>query len=159
VKTFCDALNRKWEVIINVAAVKRVRDLVKVDLAQVTEQLVKDLMSDPVLLCDVLFALVQPAAASAQVSDEEFGRGMGGDALEAATAALLDELIDFFPKSRRQVMERAREKQLRMEAAGAKAISELLEGDQLEKAFAQKVTLMMQDRLAEIGPPARPSGS
>ena len=41
------------------------------------------------------------AAEKQKISDEDFGRGLGGDAIDSATTALLEELVDFFPQRRR----------------------------------------------------------
>jgi len=113
---------RTWTVEINVAALKRVRGLTGVDLMQVIEgTLIEKLIRDPVLLCDVVYAICKPEADAARVSDEEFGRAMAGDAIEAATSAVLEELVGFCPSPRdranlgrvlqatRNVMERARD--------------------------------------------------
>ena len=119
---FKDNAGRAWTVEINVAALKRVRGLTGVDLMQVIEgTLIEKLIRDPVLLCDVVYALCKPEADTAKVSDEEFGKAMAGDAIEAATTAVLEELVGFCPSPRdranlgrvlqatRKVMDRARD--------------------------------------------------
>jgi len=51
IKTFTDNAGRTWTVQVNVDAIKRVRDLAKVDLPEVVEgKLIKRLLSAPVLL-------------------------------------------------------------------------------------------------------------
>lgn len=100
-KTFTDTAGRTWTVAINVDAIKRVRSLTKTDLLAIVEgELVERLMRDPVLLCDVIYAACKPEADARNVTDEEFGRAMAGDAIEAATVALLDELVAFCPNPR-----------------------------------------------------------
>lgn len=100
-RQFKDNAGRTWTVDINVATLKRVRGLTGVDLMQVIEgTLIEKFIRDPVLLCDVVYAVCKPEADSAKVSDEEFGKAMAGDAIEAATGALLDELISFCPSPR-----------------------------------------------------------
>lgn len=100
-RQFKDNAGRTWTVDINVATLKRVRGLTGVDLMQVIEgTLIEKLIRDPVLLCDVVYAVCKPEADAAKVSDEEFGKAMAGDAIEAATGALLDELISFCPSPR-----------------------------------------------------------
>lgn len=97
-KTFTDNAGRTWSVTINVDAIKRVRGMLDIDLLEVVDgKLIGRLVRDPVLLCDVLYALCQPEATARNISDEEFGRSMAGDAIELATHALLEELADFFP--------------------------------------------------------------
>ncbi|HMN41180.1 MAG TPA: hypothetical protein PKE29_10070 [Phycisphaerales bacterium] len=122
-RSFKDNEGRQWTVDINVSAVKRVRGLTGTDLMQVIEGtggLIEKLIRDPVLLCDVVYAICKPEADARSVSDEEFGRAMAGDAIEAATMAVLDELVGFCPSPRdranlgrvlqatRKVMDRAR---------------------------------------------------
>ncbi len=100
-RQFKDNAGRTWTVDINVATLKRVRGLTGVDLMQVIEgTLIEKLIRDPVLLCDVVYAVCKPEADAAKVSDEEFGKAMAGDAIEAATGAVLDELISFCPSPR-----------------------------------------------------------
>jgi len=96
--TFTDTAGRTWTVELNIAAVKRVRSLTWTDLLEVLSgKLIDRLIADPVLLVDVLFAVLKPEADSKGVSDEEFGRAMAGDAIEQATQALLQAIVSFCP--------------------------------------------------------------
>jgi hypothetical protein len=100
--TFTDNAGRTWTIAINVAMVKRVRGLVKVDLYKLVDDGLKplaDLLGDPVQLVDVLFCLCQDEASSKNISDEDFGRALAGDALNLAADAFVEELIDFFPEA------------------------------------------------------------
>jgi hypothetical protein len=103
VKTFIDNAGKTWTLQINVAAVKRVRGLVGIDLYKLIddglEPLAK-LVADPVDLADVLYCLIKDEADAKQISDEEFGRALAGDAITAAADAFVEELIDFFPEAR-----------------------------------------------------------
>ncbi len=121
-KTFADNSGRIWTIAVNVDTIKRVRGLLDVDLLDVVEEkLIEKLIRDPVLLCDVVYAVCKPEADARGVSDEDFGRSMAGDAIEYATKALLEELVDFSPSPRDrtnlgrvlettwQVMDRARD--------------------------------------------------
>ena len=107
-KTFKDNAGRTWTVTVNVDAIKRVRTALDVNLmAAVEGDLLERLANDPVLLCDVIYVVCKPEADAQQITDEDFGRAMAGDAIEHATAVLLEELVDFFPQGRRQVLHRA----------------------------------------------------
>ncbi len=102
-RQFKDNAGRQWSVEINVAALKRVRGLTGTDLMQVIEgTLIEKLIRDPVLLCDVVYAICKPEAdaRTPPVTDEEFGKAMAGDAIEAATTAVLEELVGFCPSPR-----------------------------------------------------------
>jgi hypothetical protein len=82
-RTFNDNAARSWTVQINVDAIKRVRDLVKVNLLEVVEgKLIEQLVSDPILLCDVIYAVCKPEADAKSVTDVDFGKAMAGDAID-----------------------------------------------------------------------------
>ncbi len=101
-KTFTDSAGRAWTLVVNVSAIKRVRDVLGVDLLDVANgELLSRLADDPCVLVDVLFALCKPEADAKGVSDEDFGRGMVGAVLDEASAALMRELLDFFPSAQR----------------------------------------------------------
>jgi len=140
-QTFTDNAGRQWQVEVNVAALKRVRGLVRVDLMQPIEGtggLLERLVRDPVLLCDVVYALCKPEADARSISDEDFGRAMAGDAIEHATAALLEELVAFCPSPRdranlgrvlqatREVMDKARD-------LATRRIDHLIQSGELER--------------------------
>lgn len=98
-RSFCDRRDRTWQLEINVSAIKRVKGLVNVDLLAVFEdkmQLAYRLLNDPILLVDTIYALCEPQAKAAGITDIEFGEGFCGDSLQAATESLFEELADFF---------------------------------------------------------------
>ena len=102
-RTFTDNAGRTWTVAINVAAIKRVRGLINVDLYKLVDdgfQALAKLVADPVQLADVLFCLCKDEADAKQISDEDFGRALAGDAITLAADAFVEELIDFFPDAR-----------------------------------------------------------
>ena len=112
-KSFTDNKGRIWTLEVTVATIKRVRGLCKVDLNSIVEldknnkpsaELLERLSFDPVLLVDVLYAVCKPQADKLGITDEDFGEAMAGDAIEHATTALLEEVIDFFPEATRLVM-------------------------------------------------------
>ena len=110
-RTFRDNAGRTWSLTLSVWTVKKVRDLLGVDLLDLGGEsatgssdkkpgLLFRLIADPVLLVDVLYVVCKDQADSASVTDEQFGRAMGGDAIDAATKAFLEELADFTPSPR-----------------------------------------------------------
>ena len=112
-RTFQDNAGRSWTVTLNVYAVKKVRDLLGVDLLELggdiggastpgeaENSLLYRLIADPVLLVDVLYVVCKDQADQAGVTDEQFGQAMAGDVIDAATKALLEELADFTPSPR-----------------------------------------------------------
>jgi hypothetical protein len=101
--SFVDNSRRTWEVAINVAAVKRIRGLLGIDLYSLVDDGFKSLsklVSDPVTLADVLYCLCKDQADKQSITDEDFGRALAGDAITQAADAFVEELIDFFPDAR-----------------------------------------------------------
>jgi hypothetical protein len=151
-RTFNDNAARSWTVQINVDAIKRVRDLVKVNLLEVVEgKLIEQLVSDPILLCDVIYAVCKPEADAKSITDVDFGKAMAGDAIDAATSALLEDLVDFFPQARRKVLAKALGKLRQLEQVIVNRAQAHLDSPELE------AELMRQ--LKELETPLKPSGS
>lgn len=128
-RTFKDSKGREWQIAITVNTVKHARDRVNLDLLKIMdrgERVIERLGEDPVLLCNVLFVLVEEEAGKRGVTDVEFGESLIGDAIADATDALVRAIIDFFPQPRRglllKAMERAQALQTR---AGVKAEEKL----------------------------------
>lgn len=141
--TFQDTQGRTWSVTINVDAIRRVRSLLDINLLDAIEgKLLERLVTDPVLLCDILFALVQPEAEAKQVTDEDFGRALGGDVLDFATTALLEELVDFFPSGKRTVFRKALEKLKKLEGIALETATKRLESNELEQKMSAAIASM-----------------
>lgn len=123
-KTFADSEGRKWNLSLTIAAAKRVRGLLGVnllDLDQGDPPLLTRLGTDVMLLVDVVFCLVKPQADAEGISDEQFGAALGGEAVLAAQTAFYEELVDFFRQCGRGHLARAAEKQVEIMAAATEA--------------------------------------
>jgi hypothetical protein len=90
--SFQDNTGRLHTVNITVAAAKRVRAALGVDLMDALYgNLAVRFAMDPVLLVDVLYVALQPEG----MSDVQFGEAMAGDAIEHGANALMKSLISF----------------------------------------------------------------
>jgi len=106
-KIFKDGKDNSWELSINVAAIKRIRDLLNVDLLDIQTTMPR-LLGDPIFLVDVLYCLCKSQAEAKNISDEQFGEAMAGDHIGAAKNTLIEELKSFFPTpEERQAVDRA----------------------------------------------------
>jgi len=132
-KTFTDTVGRSWTVEVNVAAVKRLRTLLGVDVVNLKTLAgtITSLIGDPVLLCNVVYVVCKPEVDRLGISDEEFGAAMGGDALENATTAFLEELAAFFPTRRRALLQQALALMDQVEAEAARLAAATLDGPEL----------------------------
>jgi len=112
-KMFKDRLGREWTVELTVASMRRVKDLAQVDLLKIGSGKVDSLTNDPYKIVEVIGVLVNPQIKERGLSMDVFLEGLSGESLDAASQALLDEVIDFFPSRRgvilRKIMATARE--------------------------------------------------
>ena len=153
-KAFRDNANREWTVEVNVEALKRVKSLLDVDLLNAAGgKLLERLIADPVLLCDVVYCLVKPQADQAGVPDEDFGRAMAGDAIDAATSALLEELVGFFPQARRRVLAKAVQKMDQLQDRIVAGAEELLDSPEIE----QRIDAELEAIRSTLGRPSTSS--
>ena len=78
---------------------------------------------------DVLYAVCKPQADKLGITDEDFGEAMAGDTIEHATTALLEEVINFFPESKRMVMQRILSASRKFSEAARKKLEAELNGE------------------------------
>jgi hypothetical protein len=105
VASFKDNAGREWIVEFNVTTLKRVRTRLGVNLANLIGDNFAEftrVVSDPMLLCDVLFVLCEDQHAG--VSDLDFGRAMAGDVITAAANAMYAAMVDFSPSQLRETL-------------------------------------------------------
>ena len=154
-KIFKDSNGREWKVVITVETVKRVRSLCGVNLLDavkfeengVKADLIDRISNDPVLLVDIMYCICRPQAEAEKVSDVDFGEHMTGDTVEAATDALLEELVNFFPEAKKKILRLILESAKRLKAQANRTVDELIasgkfqqEIDRMEKNASESFT-------------------
>lgn len=125
--TFTDSAGRTWQLNLTIDAVKRVRSLVGVNLLELEQgdpPLMTRLGLDVILLCDVIFAIVQPQAEAQGVSDTDFGAALGGEAIMAAHTAFYEALVNFTRSLGRSDTAQALTTQQQLVAMGVKQAEE-----------------------------------
>ena len=158
-RTFKDCEGRTWSVTLNVLQMKRIRANLGVDLVNVIALdaggkvkvdlvdriandpclLVDRIANDPCLLVDILGVCVEEEAKAAGVTDEQFGRSLAGDAIEDATRAFLDELVDFFPGAKRLFLKKAVELSRKYAGEMTVALEKALEDPELERRVEESM--------------------
>lgn len=152
--TWIDHTGRKWSVAITVSTIKRVRQLIDVNLLEIADgQLLDKLASDAEFLADTLYAVCKPQADERGVSDVQFGELLAGDTITEATNALVRGITDFFPQQRRVVFERLWAKMNTLREATIGMASSKLESQQMDQAIQAQINLAsaeMDRRIAEM---------
>lgn len=127
-REFRDDQGRPWMVALTVAAADRVRGMVTLDVADDVEQpdgsvqrqtrqvpfdlidagnisrTLEVLRSQYGKIGEVLYAICRGQADEKKITREQFLDGLRGDALDAGTKALEQELVDFFPQRLRKMV-------------------------------------------------------
>ena len=119
-KIWKDAEGHAYETKITVAEVRDVKTELGINLMDIaTGDLLQRISEDVILLCDILYVINRSQAKEYGIDDVQFGRNLYGDALENATRAFMEEMINFFPNQRtRQLLTKAMTKgQERMDKA------------------------------------------
>lgn len=126
--TFTDRHQRTWTVVVLTTDLRRVREATGFELSKVLDDnfsRLQQLDADPELLCRVLFVLVADQAKAIPLTEEQFTRGVSGDATEAAFDALVQALADFFPSHRRKLLLTVAEKRKECIAEATRVIATL----------------------------------
>lgn len=146
---FTDNQRRSWNLSLNVWEMKRIRAALGVDLVNavavgrdgnVQADLVDRIANDPCLLVDILWVLCEEQAKEEGVSDVDFGSSLAGDAIEEATRAFLDELVDFFPGARRLFLRKAVDLARKYAAESDAALKAALESPEFEAKVAESMS-------------------
>jgi hypothetical protein len=141
-RRFTDTKGRAWELDLNVRQMKRVRDILGIDLVNiistgkdgaVATDTLDRVANDPILLVDILWVLCEGQAKSAGVTDEDFGSSLAGESIAEATRAFLDELVDFFPGARRLFLRKAVDLARRFETENLYVLEKALSSPEFEE--------------------------
>jgi hypothetical protein len=99
--SFRDLHDRLWTIELTIAAIRRLKSSLSVDLLNLgegTPPLAVRLVTDPLFVCEVLFSLLAPRMEEAGVSEDDFAEAMGADQMVAAYTAFAEALENFFQK-------------------------------------------------------------
>lgn len=147
---FTDNKGHKWDVVLNVSQMRRVRATLGIDLVnvitldakgEVKVDLIDRIANDPCLLVDILCVLTKKQAEKEGVTETEFGESLAGESIEEATKAFLDELVDFFPGAKRLFLEKAVKLSRKYTEEMTSALATALNSPELEKRIAQSMNL------------------
>ena len=104
-KIWKDAEGHSYETKITVAEIRDVKTELGINLMDIaTGDLLQRISEDVILLCDILYVINRSQAKEYGIDDVQFGRNLYGDALEEATRAFMEEMINFFPNQRTRAL-------------------------------------------------------
>lgn len=136
---FKDQFGREWSVVIDTWQLRVVRERCDFEIGKMLEDKMRrwDELADPVRLGSILFALVADQARERGVSEEQFHRGLAGDAIQHAYEAFERAYLDFCPSRQRELLTAAARKSEEIQTASAKlALDQLAKVDPVTAARA-----------------------
>ena len=148
-KIFKDNTGREWQLVLSVYAMKQIRAKLGIDLINVIQldktgnvkvDLIDQIANDPCLLVDILWVLCEEQAKVLNVTDVAFGSALAGDAIEDATKAFLDELVDFFPGAKRLFLRKAIDLAQKYSGEMTATLEQALNSPELEEKVKEAMT-------------------
>ena len=123
-RTFKDRNKLEWSFDLNITSMDHVQQQLGVNM-MLDDRLLLHLRDNPILLRDVLFVLCKDEVDKREVTLEEFGEALKGNAIMEATDALIGELVDFCPSPvRREEWKEAQRKTARGDELMAEVLAE-----------------------------------
>lgn len=140
---FTDTRQRVWPLAFDYTLARRIKKEAGLDFVNAHDgKAIEGIYRSDEKLVQVLWLLCQEQAEREQIDEEEFGRGLGGDALGAAIDALQEALVLFSRPANRPVLEQILAKAREAQDAEQKLV--------MEKLGSQKVTDLMQAKAREV---------
>lgn len=99
-KLFTDIKEREWRIDLTIGSARLIDERMKErfnGLSLLDANIVLGRLSDVFFAADLLWLVCKDQAEGEGITEEEFGRSIGGLVLFAGRNALLEEYIDFFP--------------------------------------------------------------
>lgn len=145
-KAFKTTDGTEWQVVVNVATIKRCMDDTGLRLTDLfaSEAKIGEFFADDVRFCEVLFSVIRPQADAADKTLDDFLAGIDGTVIEKAVEALLAELSDFFQEPRKgllkKVMERYSKAAEKVRVETLAVVEKQIEEMDFEKLIRQTLT-------------------
>jgi hypothetical protein len=135
--SFIDTKDRKWNIEITIYIARKFKSELDFDILDNSQgsTFVERLANDVMLICDAVYLACKDKADERGITDEDFGRAMGGDVLGNALAALMQAIINFTPRQKNR--EALRKMWKTSEKVQAVAFQKM--GDHYEKVDVDKV--------------------
>lgn len=140
-----DNSGQAWDLLLDAPKIKGVREEFDgLDLVAMDGKAWARLDADIVLLVDVIWFLHRDQCESRDISESDFGKLLGVDGLENATAALEEAVGNFIPTRRRSVFQSMlKNYRAKMDAAEKEGI-QMMESPEMEKQVRQMVRDQIQ---------------
>lgn len=155
-KSFTDIKGEAWDVEINIGAAMRLKsrldieidNLVKFDKSQKPQDvsLLEKISTDSILLFNVIFVICEKQIQDRKLTEEDFAARFNGDTIEAATDAVLDEIINFSRPAKRKVLLQLRQISKEYQAKAGEKLDQIL----ADPKFSETINAEIEKTLPKL---------
>jgi len=145
---FKDANKREWIVKLDAPKIQSVRSRCNVNLTDFEGNAYGQMSDDPCLLVNVLWVLCENDAK--EVTQTQFGEALVGNAIDDATAALLEAIKDFFPERKRDLLTAIAAQNQKFEEAGFLKAMAAINDPELERQVLEAMDQRVQTETKKI---------
>lgn len=139
---FKDMNGKSWTVNISAWTIRKIKEAIDIDLTEcVDKDMLEGLLNNVINFVNVLFLIVEDQAKEASITDEMFGKSLGGDNLGEAKLAFCEGMVNFFPDPlKRAAVKAALKKNREIQEAISKEVLERIETGYLEEIVEKDLT-------------------
>ena len=162
-KSFTDNQGEIWDVELNIGAAIRLKsrlnidfdNLVKLDPHQPESTTsLEQISTDSILLFNIIYVLCEQQVRERGLTEEDFAARFSGDTIEAATEAMLDEIVNFSRPAKRKVLQQLRRIGREYADKAGKELDKIL----ADPEFSKTITAEIEKQLPKL-PPTAPGSS
>lgn len=152
--TFRDKNGKQWNIELNVGTAKRAKSECGIDLVNVITfssdgkieaAALERLADDPVILVDCLFSLCREQAREAGLDDLGFAELFDAAAVENASDALMEEIINFSRPAKRKTLEKIYQTARRFAEKMDRKLDETLDSPEFEAEIESELSRSFTD--------------
>lgn len=139
--TFKDKTGHDWTLEIDYDMAVKLNDATGFDIQTAFDkESIASTFSDIFKVGGILWTTLSAQAGDLGITQEQFAKRINGDALEDATIALMEEIIDFFPRARRSALRASVTKTREIENLVAERAVKMLESGSLNAEIENALT-------------------
>ena len=158
--SFTDTKGEVWDLELNLAAVKVLKSRLKIDLDNLVSSdpggnsMLEQLASDSILLFNAIYCLCEKQVLERNLTEEDFAARFSGDTIEAATEALLDEIVNFSRPAKRKILIQLRRISKEIAEKAGRELDQIM----ADPNFSATVEAEIEKQLPKL-PPTAPGSS
>ena len=145
--SFTDTKGETWTISINLGAALRLKQELEIDLLSELKtpdqafKYVASLDDDRFKLGQIIYILAKPA--NPRKTQDDLFEALDQETIEAAYMALMEAVIDFFPKSLREQMRKVLDKTMVIQAENREGLlkqsAEMIDSPELEQRIREQI--------------------